>query len=421
VLIADRLLLTAGMRADRSSNNADTDQWYYYPKAAASYRVPVGDGILNELKFRSAYGESGNQPLYGRKFNNYTASNISGIQSLRLSTTVAAPDIRPERQKEIEGGIDIALFNNRASLEATVYQKRITDLLVRQSLPPSTGASTNNFNGGVMRTRGLEAALMVVPVSSTNLQWISRTTFSLDRSMITELPVAPFSPGGFGGLGSWLIREGKSPTMMVGSDTAVVDNDPRCLDTTTPTVDCEVGDRIRNVDLGDSRPTFIMGFSNDISYKAFTLSSVWHWQQGGLVANLTRWLFDLSQTTVDYADDCAASGYPGCDPAGETVGEMRLRTYPSRVTMTDVESATFLKLREVTLSFELPSSLVASIWQGARYVRLQVSGRDLLRFTGYSGMDPEVSNWGAVSVQRGQDVAPYPPSRSMWFAVNVGF
>ncbi len=421
VLIAERLLLTAGMRADRSSNNADTDEWYYYPKTAVSYRLPVGGGFLNELKFRAAYGESGNQPKYGRKFNNYSAANISGIQTLRLSTTVAAPDIRPERQKEIEAGLDLTLLDNRASLEATVYQKRITDLLVRQALPPSTGASTNNFNGGVMRTRGLEGALMLIPVTSANLQWISRTTFSMDRSLITELPVAPFSPGGFGGLGSWLIREGKSPSMMVGSDTARMDNDPRCLDTTTPTVNCQVGDRIRNVDIGDSRPTFTMGFSNDIKFNSLTLSTVWHWQQGGLVANLTRWLYDMSRTTVDYADDCADSGYPGCDPAGETVGEMRLRTYPSRVTATNVESATFLKLREMTLNLDLPQSVVQSIWGGARHVRISLSGRDLLRFTGYSGMDPEVSNWGTVSVQRGQDVAPYPPSRSIWFAVNVGF
>lgn len=261
---------------------------------------------------------------------------------------------------------------------------------------------------------------MLVPVSSSGFQWISRTTFSMDRTIITELPVAPFSPGGFGGLGSWLIREGKSPTMMVGNDTAVVDNDPRCLDTTTPTTNCVVGDRIRNVDIGDSRPDFIMGFSNDFKYKALTLSSVFHWQQGGLVANLTTWLFDMSETSDDFADDCAASGYPGCDPAGETVGEMRLRTYPSRV-MTDVEDATFLKLRELTLTLDLPIGLIQNIWEGARHVRLSLSGRDLLRFTNYSGMDPEVSNWGTASVNRGQDVAPYPPSRSIWFSVNVGF
>jgi hypothetical protein len=148
---------------------------------------------------------------------------------------------------------------------------------------------------------------------------------------------------------------------------------------------------------------------------------VWHWQQGGLVANLTRWLYDMSRTTIDYADDCAASGYPGCNPAGETVGEMRLRTYPSRVTMTDVESATFLKLREATLTLDLPRSMIDRIWDGARHVRLSLSGRDLLRFTGYSGMDPEVANFGTASISRGQDVAPYPPSRSVWFAVNVGF
>jgi hypothetical protein len=420
VLIADRLMLTAGVRADRSSNNADTDEWFFYPKGSASYRLPVGEGLLNEFKLRAAYGESGNQPLYGRKFNNYNPANITGIQTLRLSTTVAAPDVRPERQKEFEAGIDAAMFNNRASLEVTFYQKRITDLLVRSVLPQSTGASTLNFNGGVMRTRGIESALMLVPISTSNFQWISRTTFSRDRSKITELPVEPFNPASWTSLGGYWIREGFSPTQMVGSDTAVVDNDPRCLQTTTPTTDCQVGDRIRNFPIGEARPDLVMGFSNDLKYKSVTLSSVFQWQQGGLVANLTTWLYDLSRNSDDYADDCAASGYPGCGE-GESVGEMRLRVYPSRVTAANVEDATYLKLRELTLNVDLPSSLVESIWEGARHVRLSLSGRDLLRWTGYSGMDPEVANFGTEAIGRNQDVAPYPPSRSIWFSVNVGF
>ncbi len=416
VLIADRLMLTAGVRADQNSNNADTDKLHVYPKAAASYRLPVGSGFVNELKLRVAYGEAGNQPVYGTKFSNLTGANIAGIQTLRLSSTVAAPDIKPERQKEIEGGIDATFFNSRASIEFTAYQKRITDLLVRQALPPSTGFSTLNFNGGVMRTRGLEAALMVVPASTRDLQWVSRTTFSLDRSEITDLPVAPFRPGGFGGLGSFLIRQGESPTQFVGNDTALVDADPRCLQTSTPTPNCLRGDRIRNLNIGESRPDFVMGFSNDVRYKAVTFSSLWNWQQGGQVANLTNWLYDLSRNSIDYADTCVA----GCE-AGETLGDQRLRLYPSRVTTIFLEDATFLKLREMTLAVELPGSLVEMLWTGARYVRLSFSGRDLLRFTGYTGMDPEVANFGAVAVARNQDVAPYPPSRSFWFAINVGF
>jgi hypothetical protein len=334
---------------------------------------------------------------------------------------VAAADIRPERQKEIEMGVDAALFDNRASLEVTVYQKRITDLLVEQTLPPSTGANEANFNGGVMRTRGLESALMMVPVSSADFQWISRTTFSLDRSKVTDLPVAPFNPGSWTSLGGYWIREGHSPTEMVGSDTARMDNDPRCLQTTTPTVDCQNGDRIRNFRIGDARPTFVMGFSNDFKFKSVTLTSVVHYQQGGLVANLTQWLYDLSMNSDDFADDCAASGYPGCDPAGETVGEMRLRTYPSRVTATNVQTASFVKLRELTLTLDLPRSLIDNVWEGARHVRLSLSGRDLLRWAPYLGMDPEVANFGTQAVGRQQDVAPYPPSRSIWFSFNVGF
>ena len=86
-----------------------------------------------------------------------------------------------------------------------------------------------------------------------------------------------------------------------------------------------------------------------------------------------------------------------------------------------IEDASFVKLREVTLAYEFPEDLVGRLWGRARYAQLSISGRNLLTFTDYSGLDPEVSNFGNQNIARNIDVAPFPPSRSFWFSLRVGF
>lgn len=412
LLLDERLLLTAGLRADRSSNNADVDEFFLYPKLAGSYRfIDLIPGKLEELKFRAAWGQAGNQPVYGDKFSNLNSGNIAGLQTLNISTTTVAPDLHPERQKELEAGFDAILFNRRAQLEATYYERRITELLLRRALPPSTGFNTAIFNGGVMTTTGFEAALQMLPIQNEHLTWTSRITFSTDETMVEELPVPPFRAGGFGtALGGFQVEEGKSATQIVGRDTTTVVDDPRCDGA------CPAGTRIVT-GIGDVNPDFRMGFSNEFSLGAFSVYGLLDWQKGGDVINLTAWLYDLSRNSEDFAADCTI---PGCQP-GETLGEARLRLYPGRTSKVWVEDGSFVKLRELTLTYDVPADLVGQIWSGARFLRLTLSGRNLLTFTDYSGMDPEVSNFGTQAIGRNIDVAPYPPSRSFWLSVDLGF
>ncbi len=411
-LLGDRLLLTGAIRADQSSNNAEPSSLFYYPKAAASYRFPgLMPGLLDEVKLRAAFGQSGNQPLYGQKFSTLNTGNIGGLQTFSVSGTTVAPDLKPERQREIEFGTDATLLGDRATLELTVYQKEITDLLLQRALPPSTGFSTQIFNGGVMETLGVEAGLTVFPITTEGFSWTANATFSTDRSEIVELPVPEFRAGGFGtALGGFQITEGKSPSAFFGRDTAAVANDPRCGGP------CEVGDRIIVV-LGDANPDFRMGFGNDFRFGDLSAYMLFDWQQGGTVANLTGWLYDLSKNAEDYADPCTD---PGCMP-GESLGDFRLRVYPSKISSVWLEDATFLKLREVTVNYDVPERFIGMMWGRVSNMTLSLSGRNVLTFTGYGGMDPEVSNFGSEAIARNIDVAPYPPSRSFWFSVNMGF
>ncbi len=411
LLLDERLLLTAGIRADRSSNNADVNEYFFYPKFAGSYRFIEPIGGIDELKIRGAWGQAGNQPVYGNKFSNLNSGNITGLQTLNISTTTVADDLHPERQKEIEGGIDVTFFNRRAQLEATLYQRRITELLLRRALPPSSGFNTAIFNGGVMKTDGFEAALQVFPVQNPSLTWSSRMTFSTDETIVEELPVPPFRAGGFGtALGGFQVEEGKSVTQIVGRDTTTIVDDPRCDGS------CPIGTRIVT-GIGDANPDFRMGFANEVRMGPVSLYGLFDWQKGGNAVNLTAWLYDLSKTADDFADAC---NIPGCVD-GETLGEARLRLYPGRTTKIWVEDASFVKLRELTVSYEVPEDLVKSIWSQAGSLRLSFSGRNLLTFTDYTGMDPEVSNFGTQAIGRNIDVAPYPPSRSFWLSVDLSF
>ncbi len=403
-----RLLLTAGIRADQSSLNADATKLYYFPKASGAYRFRNPTSWIDELKVRGAYGESGNEPLYGQKFTGLRITGkVGGVAGTVAGDTTGAKDLRPERDREFEGGIDATLWGSRANLEFTVYQKNVSDLLLPRQLAPSGGVNFEIVNGGKLRTRGVEAALGLVPLQKSDLTWLFRTTFSLNRSLITELPLSSFIAGGFGAsIGEFRIEQGASPTQMVGNDTL----------TTADIASGQypghaVGDIVVRK-IGDANPDFRMSFTNDITYGRLSLHFLLDWQHGSDILNLTRLLYDFGQVTPDYANPI-----PG---KTETVGEHRLAGFQV-VSKNYVESATFLKLREVTLTYDLPAAFMHSLWSGARYGRLSVSGRNLLTSSPYTGLDPEVSNFGNQAVARNIDVAPFPPSRSFWFSVELGF
>jgi outer membrane receptor protein involved in Fe transport len=352
---------------------------------------------LDEIKLRAAYGQTGNAPLYGQKFTPLTPTqNIAGLPSLVVEGTVAATDLRPERQAEIEGGIDATLFGGRSTVEFTLFQKNMTDLLLERTLAPSTGYATEIFNGGELRTRGIEAAVGFVPVQTDAAQWISRVNFFTTKSKVIDLPVPAFRAGGFGtALGAFEIAEGASATQIVGNDT---------LPDGTTVVQ----------KIGDATPDFNMSFGNDFSYKRLRLSALLDWQKGGDVINLTKFLFDLGQNTADFATPVTVGGVE------TTAGARRLDLF-GRQTAVYLEDASFVKLREVTLALDLPERLVSGLWSRARYATLTLSGRNLLTFTDYTGLDPEVSNFGNQNIARNIDVAPFPPSRSFWFSLRVGF
>ena len=399
-LYNDRLLLTVGARADRSSNNGDPGKFFLFPKASASYRMPaLMPGKIDELKFRAAYGETGNQPLYGQKFTGLDLSNISGAGAFRIGTTLAASDLRPERQREIEVGIDAALFNNRGTLDLTVFQRDISDLLITRTLPPTSGYASAISNGAEMKVRGLEATASVFPVQNQTFSWNARLNFGMNRSEITNLPVPAFLLGTFQ-VGAVKIEQGKSATQLFGNDTL-----PQPGRVLAP----------NGVLMGDGNPDWTAGLSNELRFKRFSAFALLDRQQGGMLANGTWRHYDLGQNSRDY--DAAG-------PNGQKLGEWRRTTYLS-VTRIFYQDATYTKLREVTLGYDIPNALTQGLWSRVSNARLQASGRNLYWWTKFRGGDPEAENFGAGNVpgavQRNRELAAYPASRSFWLNLSLEF
>jgi len=397
--LSERLLLTAGINADRSSANSDTEKYFYYPKLSGSFRFPQPFRGIEEAKIRAAYGQSGNQPLFGQKFTPLSAvENIAGLPGIVVPVQgpVGSKDLRPERQREFEAGVDMSFARGLAALELTGFRKDVTDLLLQRTLAPSSGFGLEVFNGGKLRTTGVEVGVNLVPIMSAETDWNFRVSYASTRSRIVELPVPTFRGLGFGtALGSFQFEEGASATQIVGNDSLP--------DGSTV---------VRKI--GDANPDFTMSFVNNLRFKRLRLYGLLDWQNGGSIINLTKFLYDLGQNTIDYADPITVGTLQ------TTVGANRLRLFPKQ-TGVYVEDASFMKLREVTLSLEIPPAMVSRFGRGVRSAELSVSGRNLLTFTDYTGMDPEVSNFGNQPIGRNIDVAPFPPSRSYWLSVSLGF
>jgi TonB-linked SusC/RagA family outer membrane protein len=407
----ERLLLTAGIRADRSTNNGDTGKYFYYPKASASYRFSnVIRGFVDEVKARVAYGESGNQPTFGQKFTNLNSGSIGGIGGFTIGATTGSKTLRPERQKEYETGLDFALLGNRATVELTAFERRISDLLLDRTLPPSSGLGSERFNGGLMRVRGFESSINIIPKQFAGVQWSSRVNFALNRAKIMELPVPPFLFSA-AQVGAVRIEKGKSPTQLIGNDTVSVANKtPDGRDS----LGLKVG-QVVPVVMGDGNPDYTLGFGNDFKWKALSAYVLIDRQQGGMLAAGTWRHYDLGGNSRDY---------DVITPSGERLGDQRVRVYRN-VTRTYYQDASFTKIREVTLGARIPKSWLTKVrgMNGVSNAELSVSGRNLSWWTPYRGGDPEFSNFGAGNdnLQRNRELAAYPASRSFWVNLNLGF
>lgn len=410
--ISGIFFLTAGLRMDRSSANGDVDKFYLFPKGGASVlfsKLSFWEGIrstIESAKLRVSAGQAGTFAPAIAKFTTLGVNNTGGVGGLSLPARIGNPNIEPERVTEIEFGADFGFAKGFASLEFTYFTRNITGLILESQIAPSSGSTLQFKNGGEMSTNGIEIGLNLNPIRSATFSWNSRVVFTRTRAEVTKLTIPAFQTGGFGvALGAYTIREGFAPTSIVGSQS--FGPNPKA-----PNPNAAPGE-FNGLIIGDEQPDFILGFSNSLAYRGFELYFLWEWKKGGDVINLTRFLTDLGGTSADWGS-----------PAYLERTARRLGTSSSNPGVREtpwVEDGSFIKLRELTLSYTFNRDQTDKLF-GGFFTNLKISftGRNLLLFTDYSGYDPEVSNFGSVAIGRSVDVTPFPSARSYYFTLGFG-
>jgi TonB-linked SusC/RagA family outer membrane protein len=431
----NRLLLTGMVRFDQSSANGDTEKLFIFPKGALSYRITDGsnpENFFSEVKFRAAYGQSGNQPLCAlregcQKFTSLQIDrNIEGNAGLVREGTAGDLELSPERVTEFEAGFDITGLNDRLTLQLTGYRQEIKNVILSRTLAPSTGFVDEFSNGAHLRNTGIEATVGWTPFVSTGFTWLSRTTFFLNRSKVVDLGgLPPFEHNvGFGLiLGGFFIQEGESLTQMAGTDITCTGNPEIDAQNEVTNTSCMVTPEFGGTGIagarkiGDSEPAWNMAFVNDFTIaNNLNLYTMFEWRYGMSVTNLTLLLADLGQTSGDFVVEGrepqpVRECYPDCF-GEERITEFFVAGFPWTY------RASFFKARDISLTYTLPSAW-ASAFFNAKQIRFRLSGRNLFTITPYEGLDPEVSNFGNTNVGRSIEVAPYPPSRTFWLGFDI--
>lgn len=391
----DQFIATVGYRLDKSSRNGDPNKFYGFPKASLAVNVANFDfwnvEAISQLKFRTAYGETGSPANFGATFTSLGASNIGGAIGQSVEGSKGDPGIEPETSAEFEVGFDLGLFDNKVAFEATYYNKTVNDLILTRALPSSSGFASETTNLGDLVNKGIELALRADVVENENFKWNTGLNWFRNRSEMTRLDVPAFpQPGaGFGlGLGTIFIQEGKPVNQFATN--LDLDGDG----VTEPT------------QIGVAEPDYQMGWSNNITlFKQFDISFIFQMKVGGDNLNLSKFLTDLGGVTPDLET-----------PEGQA--RLAIPANGQRF----LEPAGYLRLREAAVYYRLPSDIVANVFgETVEAVKFGISGRNLFLVTDYSSYDPEVSVNGSGGLSTGIEVTPFPSSRQLYFHLNVNF
>lgn len=398
----DQIIATVGLRGDKSSNNSDVNKLYYYPKANVAVNLhKLGlfdeDGFFDLVKIRTAYGESGNFATFGAKSTILNSSIVNGIAGVSVPALLGNSAVGPERQKELEFGFDLGFMKN-FGFDFTYYIKNVDDLLLNADLPSSSGFTSQVTNAAALQNKGIEMGLNLGLINTKKMKWLARFNFWKNTAEVTRLDVPAFTSGGFADfLGNYMVKQGYSPTTIIGVGT-------------NPTVTLN-GEGAPTLQVyGNAEPDFQLSWQNQLTFGNFDFSMLWHWKKGGENINLSALLFDLNETTWDFDDK-------GLDPTGTLAnGPYRLSQLGAN-TAPYVEDSGYIRLREVGLYYRLAKGKLIP----GTDLKFGISGNNLINIFDYRSYDPEVSNFGAGGLSSGVEVNPFPSSKRFDFHIIANF
>ena len=279
-------------------------------------------------------------------------------------------------------------------IEATYYKKDVEDLILDIEVPTSSGFTRHWRNVAAISNKGLELALTATPVETDDFRWNQTTSFWKNDAKMTRLDVPAFNKGAFGAtLGTYRIEQGKSPTQIVGIAGPNDVKEPSGLAV-----------------FGDGEPDFNVSSYHSLNYKSLEFTVLMHWKKGGNNINLSTLLSDIFGTSPDYDRKTL-------DPSGQaTNGAYRLASLGVSARAW-VEDASYFRVREMGLSYNLPKNWFRNIAS----VKVGVSGRNLINVFDYNSYDPEVSNFGIGAISSNVEVTPFPSAKSVHFNLAVIF
>lgn len=413
----DKIIGSVGVRFDRTTLNGDPNKWYAFPRASLATNihnmVNIG-GPVSQLKVRAAYGQTAGVANFGTLYSRLDVVGIGGQSGYVPQTTVGNPNIEPERATELEYGVDFGLIDNRVTAEVTFYNKKVFDLIQPLITAPTTGVTSTSANAADLVNKGMEVSLNALIVKRSNISWNIQPLFWFNRSEITRLDIPERLTGGFGAtFGQWRIKEGYSPTQIVGQPRT----DP--ADPTSWTV------------YGDQQPKYEFSLNQSITFlKNFEFNALFHYKHKFTVVSLSRVLWDEGGNTSDWNSTSygrASNGTIATAPedvvpngiARQNVNGLDADGNPVPGYNPSVTS--FLKLREVALYYRVPSAVIQNTFKGAiQGVRVGMSGNNILRWTDYEGgYDPENSNFGSAALGSGVDLGSIPSTRRFMFHINI--
>ena len=410
-----KYLVTITARADGSSKFGENRRYGFFPALSLAWRLSEetfmeSATFISDLKIRAGIGQTGNDGipdfaslgLYGGG-SNY--NNQSGIYPVQL----ANPDLRWETTTQVSGGLDISVWEERVSLTANFYYNHTKDLLLEMPLPPSSGFPYIYSNIGELQNKGMEYALSA-KLFDKKFKWNSTFNIAFNKNKVLKLyngePIDDI------GLGGNRVEVGQPAGVFYGYNWLGVDPSTGNLVYEDVNGDGTItaDDRVIT---GDPNPDFTGGFTNIFSYGPVTLNIFLQFVYGNDIFNATRiYIESLTGEDNQLVDIERRWRQPGDITDIPRIGD----TYKSS---RFIEDGSFLKIKNITLSYDLPKKWMEKLRM--RYTKIFVTVSNIYTFTNYSGMDPEVNYAGDDNMILGTDFFTYPQPQTISVGINLGF
>jgi TonB-linked SusC/RagA family outer membrane protein len=419
----------------------------FYPSAALGWAFSEAVGtndVFSFGKFRASYGEVGIEPSpYLSRTTFGPGGTVSGWGDLLAAslygnpftrnTILGNPNLKEERVKEFEIGTDLRFFRSRLTFGATYYDRVTEDAILDIDLAPSSGFYSSYQNAAEISNKGLELDLSYKIIQSQDFNWSVSANWSKNDNIVESLSgVAEYSLAGFTGSTSSVV-EGEPFGVIYGNDfLREADGSLQLDDNGFPIADPE------STVLGDPNPDWKGGMGTNLNYKGLTFSVFFDTSQGNDMWTGTEGVLKFFGIHPETANESTApqdltNYYGEVYPSGTTFrgniadfggGPVALDVdwYTDlgggfgNNTSQFVQDASWTRLRELSLGYELPTSVVSKL--GLTSMNFNVTGRNLVLWTDVEGLDPETNLTGA-SKGRGLDYFTNPSTKSYLFTLRL--